>query len=176
MATRSTRPTEPDPNAKTRRDSESAREQATAEKQVQDAQSLFDIAGEAMRHDGWTTLLHAVYAGWIVALLVWVLPGAEHNKVAVIVVLTWLIAVGGFAHVIAGSSEVLHGVPWRGELGRCTGWIRAPIFDWKHGRRDHARCSVESRAGDVGPLIARPFEIDQPSSGGCSGAFHLWRP
>ena len=138
--------------------------------------ALSDIAGEAMRHDWWTTLLHAVYAGWIVALLVWVLPGAEHNKVAVIVVLTWLIAVGGFAHVIAGSSEVLHGVPWRGELGRCTGWIRAPIFDWKHGRRDHARCSVESRAGDVGPLIARPFEIDQPSSGGRSGAFGIQRP
>ncbi|MBW8771504.1 MAG: formate/nitrite transporter family protein [Gemmatimonadetes bacterium] len=76
--------------------------------------ALSDIAGEAMRHDWWTTFLHAIYAGWIIALLVWVLPGAEHNKVAVIVVMTWLIAVGGFAHVVAGSSEVFYAA-WRGE-------------------------------------------------------------
>jgi formate/nitrite transporter FocA (FNT family) len=76
--------------------------------------ALSDIASEAMRHDWWTTFLHAIYAGWIIALLVWVLPGAEHNKVAVIVAMTWLIAAGGFAHVIAGSSEVFYAA-WRGE-------------------------------------------------------------
>jgi formate/nitrite transporter FocA (FNT family) len=65
-------------------------------------------------------LLHAIYAGWIIALLVWVLPGAEHNKVAVIVVMTWLIAVGGFAHVIAGSSEVFYAA-FRGEVS----WVAA---------------------------------------------------
>ena len=32
--------------------------------------ALSDIAGEAMRHDWWTTFLHAIYAGWIIALLV----------------------------------------------------------------------------------------------------------
>jgi hypothetical protein len=43
------------------------------------------------------TLLHAIYAGWIIALLVWVLPGAEHNKVAVIVGMTsWTDALAGF--------------------------------------------------------------------------------
>jgi len=76
--------------------------------------ALSDIASLAMRHDWWTTFLHAIYAGWIIALLVWVLPGAEHNKVTVIVVMTWLIAAGGFAHVIAGSSEVFYAA-WRGE-------------------------------------------------------------
>jgi formate/nitrite transporter FocA (FNT family) len=70
--------------------------------------ALSDIAGEAMRFDWWTTLLHAVYAGWIIALLVWVLPEAENNKFGVIVVMTWLIAAGGFAHVVAGSSEVFY--------------------------------------------------------------------
>jgi len=73
-----------------------------------------DIALEAMRHDWWTTLLHAVYAGWIIALLVWMLPAAESAKVAVIVLMTWLIGAGGFAHVIAGSSEVFYSA-WRGE-------------------------------------------------------------
>jgi formate-nitrite transporter family protein len=76
--------------------------------------ALSDIAQVAMRSDWWTTFLHAIYAGWIIALLVWVLPGTENNKVAVIVVMTWLIAAGGFAHVIAGSSEVFYAA-WRGE-------------------------------------------------------------
>jgi formate/nitrite transporter FocA (FNT family) len=82
--------------------------------------ALSDIAGEALRPDWWTMLLHAVYAGWIIALLVWVLPGAENHKFAVIVVMTWLIAVGGFAHVIAGSTEVFYSA-WRGEAS----WAQA---------------------------------------------------
>jgi formate/nitrite transporter FocA (FNT family) len=80
----------------------------------QTTQALSDIAREAMRHDWWTTLLHAVYAGWLVALLVWMLPAAENAKFAVIVVITWLIGAGGFAHIIAGSSEVFYAA-WRGE-------------------------------------------------------------
>jgi formate-nitrite transporter family protein len=76
--------------------------------------ALSDLAREAMRHDWWTTLLHAIYAGWIIALLVWMLPAAESGKLAVIILMTWLIGAGGFAHVIAGSSEVYYAA-WRGE-------------------------------------------------------------
>ena len=67
-------------------------------------------------------LLHAVYAGWIVALLVWMLPAAETAKIPVIVVMTWLIGAGGFAHVIAGSSEVFYAA-WRGEAT----WAQATV-------------------------------------------------
>ncbi len=42
------------------------------------------------------------------------LPAAESGKLAVIVVMTWLIGAGGFAHVIAGSSEVFYAA-WRGD-------------------------------------------------------------
>ena len=76
--------------------------------------ALSDVAREAMRHDWWTTVLHAVVAGWIIALLVWMLPAAESGKVPVIVLMTWLIGAGGFAHIIAGSSEVFYAA-WRGE-------------------------------------------------------------
>ena len=78
------------------------------------SRALSDVAREAMRHDWWTTVLHAVYAGWIIALLVWMLPAAESGKLPVIVLMTWLIGVGGFAHVVAGSSEVFYSA-WRGE-------------------------------------------------------------
>ncbi|HET9799836.1 MAG TPA: formate/nitrite transporter family protein [Gemmatimonadaceae bacterium] len=79
---------------------------AVVEPDVQRA--LSDIAGEAMRPDVWTTLLRAVYAGWLIALMVWMLPGAETSKIAVIVIMTWIIGVGGFAHVIAGATEVFY--------------------------------------------------------------------
>jgi formate-nitrite transporter family protein len=79
---------------------------AVTEPEVQRA--LSDLASEAMRHDFQTTLLHGVYAGWLIALMVWMLPAAESSKVAVIVIMTWLIGVGGFAHVIAGASEVFY--------------------------------------------------------------------
>jgi formate/nitrite transporter FocA (FNT family) len=78
-------------------------------------QALSAIARESLQHDFPTTLLHAVYAGWLIALMVWMLPGADTAKLPVIVVMTWLVGVGGFAHVIAGATEVLYGA-WRGEI------------------------------------------------------------
>ena len=76
--------------------------------------ALSDLAREALRFDFSVILLHAVYAGWIIALLVWMLPAAETAKIPVIVLMTWLIGIGGFAHVVAGSSEVFYAA-WRGE-------------------------------------------------------------
>jgi formate/nitrite transporter FocA (FNT family) len=70
--------------------------------------ALSDLSAEAMKYGAWTTMLHAIYAGWLVALMVWMLPGAETSKFAVIVLMTWLIGVGGFAHVVAGSTEVFY--------------------------------------------------------------------
>jgi formate/nitrite transporter FocA (FNT family) len=36
---------------------------------------------------------------------VWLLPGAERTQLHVIALVTWLIAVGGFTHIVAGSME-----------------------------------------------------------------------
>jgi formate/nitrite transporter FocA (FNT family) len=79
---------------------------AVVEPNVQ--QALSALAQEAMHADAWTTALHAVYAGWLIALMVWMLPGAESSKLAVIVIMTYLVGLGGFAHVIAGASEVFY--------------------------------------------------------------------
>jgi formate/nitrite transporter FocA (FNT family) len=50
-------------------------------------------------------LLKAVFAGWLIALMVWLMPAAGSAKFLVIVAITWLIAVARFSHVIAGSAE-----------------------------------------------------------------------
>ena len=69
-------------------------------------QAMFvELGREAMTNGPATTALRAIFAGWLVALMVWLLPFAEAARVWVIILLTYLIALGGFAHVIAGAVE-----------------------------------------------------------------------
>ncbi len=63
------------------------------------------------------TFVKAIFAGWLIALMVWLLPVAGVARVWIILLLTYLVALGRLAHVIAGSSEaafaVLSGAaPW----------------------------------------------------------------
>lgn len=45
-------------------------------------------------------------AGFVIAALVWVLPGSEGSEFWMILTLTYVIALGDLAHVIAGSTEI----------------------------------------------------------------------
>jgi formate/nitrite transporter FocA (FNT family) len=53
-----------------------------------------------------TVLLRAILAGWLIALMVWLLPGAESARVSIIIIITYLVGVGGFNHIIAGSTTM----------------------------------------------------------------------
>ena len=46
-----------------------------------------------------------ITSGFLMAALVWMIPSAERAKFHVITLMTWLIAVGGFTHIVAGSME-----------------------------------------------------------------------
>ena len=67
-----------------------------------------DIGHEALKGDFVTTLLRGVFAGWLIALMVWMLPAASTAQPTVIVAMTYLVGIGGLAHIIVGSSEVLY--------------------------------------------------------------------
>ncbi len=57
-----------------------------------------------------SSLLHfvkGIFAGWILALVVWILPAAE-SKLAVVMILTYVVGIAGFSHVIAGSTETMY--------------------------------------------------------------------
>ncbi|MBV9490626.1 MAG: formate/nitrite transporter family protein [Verrucomicrobia bacterium] len=54
------------------------------------------------------TFVRATFAGWLIALMVWLLPFAETARVSVIILLTYLIGLGRFDHIIAGSTEKLY--------------------------------------------------------------------
>lgn len=49
-------------------------------------------------------------AGWIIAALVWILASSEDLHFFIIGLLTYLIALFGFAHIVAGTAEALYGV------------------------------------------------------------------
>jgi formate/nitrite transporter FocA (FNT family) len=46
-----------------------------------------------------------VSSGFLIAAMVWMIPTAENAKFAVITLMTYLIAIGGFTHIVAGSME-----------------------------------------------------------------------
>ncbi|MBI1201426.1 MAG: formate/nitrite transporter family protein [Rhodopseudomonas sp.] len=67
--------------------------------------------------------LRGIASGFLIAAMVWMIPSAETAKFAVVTLMTYLIAVGGFTHIIAGSMEgyllVLSGVwPWWQMIGQ----------------------------------------------------------
>ncbi len=75
-----------------------------------------DLARAAVGHPFWTLFAKAIFAGWLIALMVWLLPLAEGAAVFVIVILTYVVAAADFGHIIAGSVEAFYGA-WRGAYG-----------------------------------------------------------
>ncbi|BDP43734.1 hypothetical protein DAETH_37030 (plasmid) [Deinococcus aetherius] len=70
--------------------------------------SFAEIGRAAAEPPFWTILVRGVFAGWLIALMVWLLPAAETARVSIIVILTFLVGLGEFSHIIAGSVEVLY--------------------------------------------------------------------
>jgi formate/nitrite transporter FocA (FNT family) len=74
------------------------------------AQALDKLATEAATGAfGWT-LLRGIFAGWLIALMVWLLPSAGSARVFVILLVTYVVAVARLPHAIAGTAEVAYGV------------------------------------------------------------------
>jgi formate/nitrite transporter FocA (FNT family) len=88
-----------------------------------DIRAAFVALGhEGMQHGFGTILLRGIFAGWLIALMVWLLPFAETARVWVIIIITYLVGLGGFAHIIAGSVETMAlaaagGKSWAAVLG-----------------------------------------------------------
>ena len=70
--------------------------------------ALAEVAGHAVAGGVRVTFLTAIFAGWLIALMVWLLPVAETARVGVIIIITYLVGLGGFSHIIAGSTLVFY--------------------------------------------------------------------
>ena len=68
-------------------------------------QSMIDVGQELIAGSFWPKLVRAVFAGWLIALMVWLLPSAKSARLFVIILLTYLVALCAFPHIVAGSVE-----------------------------------------------------------------------
>jgi formate-nitrite transporter family protein len=79
---------------------------------------------------GWSELFfRGIGAGFLIAAMVWLIPGAATAQFCVVVLMTYLISIGNFAHVIAGSMEAFMLVVSREtELWRIIQDFLAPVL------------------------------------------------
>ena len=73
--------------------------------EVQD--SLRVLAQDAANVTFGVAILRGAFAGWLIAMVVWILAAIDSGRIAVIVTLTYLVGIAGLTHIIAGSVEVL---------------------------------------------------------------------
>jgi len=66
------------------------------------------IAEHLMANSAGEAFVKGIAAGWLIAALVWILPSSENTEFFVIGLLTYLIALGEFTHVIAGAAEAFY--------------------------------------------------------------------
>lgn len=67
--------------------------------------AMVAVAAPILDHGLLTTFLHAVPAGFLIAAIPWVLPSARDSAFFVIIAITYVVALGNFGHVVAGSDE-----------------------------------------------------------------------
>jgi formate/nitrite transporter FocA (FNT family) len=67
-------------------------------------QCLTEIGAAHMGVGFGTVFVRSIFAGWLIALMVWLLPAAESARVSSIIIVTYLVGVSGFDHIVAGST------------------------------------------------------------------------
>ena len=89
--------------------------------------AMMELSHHATSMPPFEGMMRGIPAGVLIAALVWMLPVVEHSEVPVIILFTWLIALGDFTHIVAGSVEMAFLVV-QGELG-----ARGAGLDWSAG-------------------------------------------
>ena len=67
--------------------------------------AMLDVSRGLLGHGWFEMLVMAIPAGFLIAVMVWLIPSADTAQFHVITMITYVIAAGGFMHVIAGSVE-----------------------------------------------------------------------
>lgn len=81
---------------------------AVVEPQVRNA--FGEIGREMLTGGVGEQFVRAIFAGWLIALMVWLMPFAEAARVWVIILITYLVGLAHFGHIIAGSVTLCYDV------------------------------------------------------------------
>lgn len=92
-------------------------------------ESVREIARHFMSKPPSEMLLHGIPAGFLIAAMVWMIPSAEGADFWVILLTTYLIALGDLSHVVVGSAEAFL-LLMHGEIGlwQTFAGFMAPAF------------------------------------------------
>jgi formate/nitrite transporter FocA (FNT family) len=88
-----------------------------------DVREQFRLIGSEAARGAWGTIvIRGVFAGWLIALVVWLMPLSGAGRLGVIVILTYFVGLGDLSHSVAGSVEVMYAaavgtVSWSHYLG-----------------------------------------------------------
>jgi formate/nitrite transporter FocA (FNT family) len=73
-------------------------------------QAMQELAQQAVPPVFAATLLRAFFAGWLIALMVWILPSAQAARLLTVLLVTYVVALAHLSHIVAGSAEAAYGV------------------------------------------------------------------
>jgi formate/nitrite transporter FocA (FNT family) len=71
-------------------------------------QALTELATEAANVSFGTALIRGIFAGWLIAMVVWMNAATEASRFPIIVTLTYIVGLASLTHIVAGSVEVLY--------------------------------------------------------------------
>ncbi len=70
--------------------------------------AMQELARSTMDHSFSTLLVRGIFAGFLIAAMVWLLPFAETARVGVIIIITYVVGIAELAHVIVGSVDAFY--------------------------------------------------------------------
>lgn len=66
------------------------------------------IGMDVMKNSPTEMFANAIISGWLIATMIWMFPAAGAAKIVVIILMTWLIALGDTTHIVVGSVEIIY--------------------------------------------------------------------
>ncbi|MBA1203328.1 hypothetical protein G7009_16495 [Pseudomonas capeferrum] len=84
--------------------------------------AFLEVGRKVMENDISQMFAKGIVSGWMIATMVWMIPSMEHAKMWIILVITYLMALGDFTHIVVGSVEVSYLV-WAGDETWSTFWL-----------------------------------------------------
>ncbi|MGE7993754.1 formate/nitrite transporter family protein [Pseudomonas sp. NPDC089554] len=84
--------------------------------------AFLEIGRKVMQNDIGQMFAKGIVSGWMIATMVWMIPSMEHAKIWIILMITYLMALGDFTHIVVGSVEVSYLV-WAGDETWKTFWL-----------------------------------------------------
>lgn len=85
-------------------------------------EAFLQIGRKVMENDVTHMFSKGIVSGWMIATMVWMIASMEAAKIWIIVLITYLMALGDFTHIVVGSAEASYLV-FAGELSWSDFWL-----------------------------------------------------